>query len=78
MVVQGSSKTLIVGFLCSHQEASKFSDGVWVEITGEISRGNYHGEVPIIKVIKIKKVDKPTDEFACPPDSTYIPTGIIY
>ena len=27
---------------------------------------------------EIKQVDKPANEFAYPPDSTYIPTGIIY
>ena len=78
MIVEGSTKTLIVGFLCSHKEASKYPDGCWVEITGEISKGNYHGEVPIVRVSEIKQIDKPSDEFAYPPDSTYIPTGIIY
>ena len=78
MLVEGSTKTLIVGFLCSHQEASSYADGSWIEITGEISKGNYHGEIPIIKVTKIKQIEKPTDEYAYPPDATYIPTGLIY
>lgn len=78
MVIEGSTKTLIVGFLCSHKEASNYADGCWVEITGQISKSNYHGEVPIILVSEIKQIDKPSNEFAYPPDSTYIPTGIIY
>lgn len=78
MLVEGSTKTLIVGFLCSHKDASSYTDNSWVKITGEITKGNYHGEIPIIKVTKIEKVDKPTDEYAYPPDATYIPTGIIY
>jgi len=78
MLVEGRSKALIVGFLCSHKDARSYTDGSWVEITGEITKGNYHGDIPIIKVIKIKQVEKPADEFVCPPDSTYIPTGIIY
>lgn len=78
MIVEGSTKTLIVGFLCSHKEASNYADGSWVEITGEITKGNYHGEVPIIRVNKIKQIDKPSNEYAYPPDSTYIPTSIIY
>ena len=78
MLVEGRTEALIVGFLCSHKEARSYADGTWVEITGEITKGNYHGDVPIIKVIKIKQVEKPADEFVCPPDSTYIPTGIIY
>lgn len=78
MLVEGRSEALIVGFLCSYKEASSYADGTWVEITGEITKGNYHGDIPIIKVTKIKQVEKPADEFVCPPDSTYIPTGIIY
>lgn len=78
MLVEGSTKTLIVGFLCSYDDAQSYPDNTWVEITGEISKGNYHGEVPIIKVSKIKQIDKPADEYAYPPDSTYIPTGVIY
>ncbi len=78
MQVSGSSKTLIVGFLCSHKDAQSFTDGSWVKVTGEISKGNYHGEVPIIKITKIEAIEKPLDEFVLPPDSTYIPTGIIY
>jgi len=78
MLVEGRAEALIVGFLCSHKEARTYADGTWIEITGEITKGNYHGDVPIIKVIKIKQVEKPAEEFVCPPDSTYIPTGIIY
>lgn len=78
MIVEGRTETLIVGFLCSHKDAMNYADGCWVEITGEISKGNYHGDMPIIKVTKIKQIEKPSDEFAYPPDATYIPTGIIY
>lgn len=78
MIVEGRTKALIVGFLCSHKDAINYSDGCWVEITGEISKGNYHGDIPIIKVNKIKQIEKPSDEFTYPPDATYIPTGIIY
>lgn len=78
MLVEGSTKTLIVGFLCSCDDAQSYADNSWVEITGEIAKGNYHGEVPIIKVTKIKQIDKPTNKYVYPPDSTYIPTGIIY
>ena len=78
MIVEGSTKTLIVGFLCSHKEARSYADGSWVQITGEIMKGNYHGEIPIIKVNEMKQIEKPTNEYAYPPDATYIPTGIIY
>jgi len=78
MVMKDTPNKLIVGFLCSCKNAQDYSDGTWVEITGEITKGNYHGEIPILKVTDIKQIDKPEKEFAYPPDSTYIPTGIIY
>lgn len=78
MIIPDSEKKLIVGFLCSSNKAKDYSDGCWVEITGEISKGNYRGEIPIIKIIKIDKIEKPSDEFAYPPDDTYIPTSVIY
>ena len=78
MIIEGGSKPLVVGFLCSCKESSSYSDGTWVEITGEISKGNYHGDIPIVKITQIKQIEKPTNEYTYPPDSTYIPTGIIY
>lgn len=78
MLIEGKSEALIVGFLCSHNDAKNYEDGTWVEITGEITKGIYHGEIPIIKIMQIKQIEKPTDEFTYPPDSTYIPTSIIY
>lgn len=77
MLVEGN-KSFIVGFLCSCNTAKEYEDNTWVEITGEISKCNYHGEIPIIKVTKIQKIEKPSDEYTYPPDATYIPTGIIY
>ena len=79
MVIEASTKKFIVGFLCSHKDAKNFADGSWVRIIGEISKGNYHGEIPIIKITKIENTEKPTqDELVPSPDATYIPTGIIY
>lgn len=78
MIMDNTTNKLIVGFLCSSKEAKNFSNGTWVEIVGEITKGNYHGEIPILKITQIKQINKPNDEFTYPPDATYIPTGIIY
>lgn len=78
MLVDGRAEALIVGFLCSCDDSVSFADGTWVEVTGEISKGNYNGIIPIVNVSKIKQIDKPDNEYVCPPDSTYIPTSIIY
>ena len=54
------------------------SDNTWIEITGTIEKGDYHGDIPIIKVTSLKEVEKPIDEYVYPPDDTYIPTnGIV-
>lgn len=78
MVVNSSEKPLVVGFLCSCKTASSFATGTWVEISGVISKGDYHGEIPIIEITSIKETSKPEDEYVYPPDNTYIPTSILF
>ena len=62
-------------FLCEYNDINDFEDGSWVNVTGEITKGDYHGDMPIIKVTEIKSCDKPNDEFVYPPDENYIPTS---
>ena len=78
MVISSEYESLVVGFLCESEVASSFKNNTWVEVTGTIERGEYHGEIPIIKVINIKQIDAPEDEYVCPPDDTYIPTSTIF
>ena len=75
MIISSDYQSVIVGFLCEYEQASKFKDNTWVEITGEIYKGNYHGNMPIVKVIEMNEVDKPNEEYVYPPDDTYIPTS---
>lgn len=77
MVISSDFQTLVVGFLCDYKDAQNFKDNTWVEITAEITKGNYHGEIPLLKVIKMKEVQKPQDEFVYPPDDDYLPTSSI-
>ena len=70
-------KTLVVGFLCNCENAQDFQDDTWVEIIGTIEKGNYHGEIPILKIIKIEKTDEPEIKKVPPPDDTYVQTSII-
>ena len=72
------NQTLIVGFLCDYKNAKNFADGTWVEVTGTIDKGNYHGEIPVLKVLKIEKCDEPEDPIVPLPDKTYVPTAIIF
>lgn len=77
MVVDSSNQTLVVGFLCHSDNAKSFEDNTWVNITGEIKKGYYHGDIPIIEISKIEKTSKPKDYYVYPPDDTYIPTSSL-
>lgn len=70
------TQTVVVGFLCQYEDASKFEDGTWVEMTGIIQRGKYHNsEIPVIKVIDLKETSEPENQFVLQPSDTYIPTS---
>ncbi len=75
MIISSDFKSVVVGFLCEYDDAKKLEDDTWVEITGKIVRGNYHGDMPIVRVTNINKVNKPNDEYVYPPDESYIPTS---
>ena len=77
MIINSDNQAVVVGFLCDYKDASNFPNNTWVEVTGTISKGNYHGDIPIIEVTKINDVDCPTDEFVYPPDDSFIPTNSI-
>ena len=78
MIISSNLETLVVGFLCKSNRANEFEDRTWVELTGTITKGDYHGDIPVIDVSDIKKVNKPSDEYVYPPDSDYIPTSILF
>ncbi len=75
MVISSDFQSVIVGFLCEIDDAKNFENNTWVNITGEIIKGDYHGDMPIVKITEIKKVDKPNNEFVYPPSNSYIPTS---
>ena len=74
MIISSDFQTIVVGFLCESDEIKNFKDNTWIEIEGKITKGSYHGEIPIIKITKIQEIEKPNDEYVYPPDSSYIPT----
>ena len=79
MIISSDMQTLIVGFLCNCKNAKDFQDNSWVEITGEITKGIYHGDMPIIKIKEIKQIEKPeNDIYVYPPDDSYVPTSNIF
>ncbi len=75
MIINEKNQTVVVGFLCNLKNANEYLNNEWVEITGKITKGNYHGEIPEIQIKEIKKIDKPKSNiYVYPPDSTYVPT----
>lgn len=78
MVISSDFQTVVVGFLCEGDIAKNFADNSWVEVTGEIVKGEYHGDMPIVRVNDMKVVEKVDEELVYPPDESYIPTsGVV-
>ena len=77
MIISSDSQFLVVGFLSEYEKAKEFSDNTWVTVVGEIQKGNYHGDMPILKIIDISKCEKPSEEYVYPPGESYIPTSGI-
>ena len=77
MLINSDSQSVVVGFLCSYKKAKDFKEGTWVNVTGNIIKGYYHDEIPVIDITKIEETKEPEDAFVYPPDNTYIPTSII-
>ena len=74
MIISSDFNYVVVGFLCEYDGIKKFQDYTWVDVTGYITKGDYNGEMPIVKVTKIKAGEKPNEEFVYPPDDNYIST----
>ena len=67
MIISSDNHAVVVGFLCDCNDAKNFDDKCWVEVDGVIEKGNYHGDLPVIKINSIKKVSVPDDEYVFPP-----------
>lgn len=78
LVSDDKSQTLVVGFLCSYDKAMDFEEGTWVDLTGTITKEDFHGEIPVVKVDMLQEIDKPEYPYVFPPDRTYIPTGFLF
>ena len=78
MIISSDFQTVVVGFLCHSSIANNYADNTWIEVTGTITKGNYNGEIPVIEVEEIKKVDTPSqDEYVYPPDSSFVTTSTV-
>lgn len=67
MILDSSNSAVVVGILSEYDNAEEYKDGDWVKVTGTIIKGDYKGEMPILKITNIEKCDVPEDEFVYPP-----------
>jgi len=72
-----NNQTVVVGFLCDLEHAREFEDYVWISIIGTIEKGEFNGDIPIIKIEQIERIEKPDNSIVESPDDTYIPTSAL-
>lgn len=77
MIVSTDYQAVVVGFLCHLNGAEKYKDGCWIEIEGTITKGDYHGEIPVIEIESIHETQIPNEEYVYPPDESYVATSKI-
>lgn len=76
MIISSDFQTVVIGFLCHYKDAVNLKDNSWVEVQGTITKGDYHGSMPILEITSLTQIEKPNDEYVYPPDENYIPTSI--
>ena len=74
MLISNDNQYLIVGFLAESEDVKNFEDGTWVDVIGEIKKGDYAGDIALLDVISITKTNEPQNSYVSMPDETYIPT----
>jgi putative membrane protein len=78
MMLENSNQTVVVGFLCSLQNAQEFENYSWIKITGTIEKGYYFGDIPCINISEIEKVSQPENCIVESPNENFIETSVIY
>lgn len=78
MIISSDYQTVVVGFLSNYSKAKDLQDGEWVQITGTIEKGEYHGTIPIVKINSLNQISNPTDEYVYPPTGSSVPTTSVF
>ena len=61
-MVDGNS-TKVAGFMSMYDGVMSLEENEWIEVTGKIIKGNYNGEIPVIKVETITKIPAPANMY---------------
>ncbi len=56
-------ETKVAGYMCSLDKEISLEENEWIEIEGKIIKGNYNGEIPVIKVEKLTKIVAPANTY---------------
>lgn len=78
MCLDNTNQTVVVGFLCSLENAMDFDNYTWVKVTGSIQKGNYFGDIPCVAIEGIEKVEEPENRIVPAPNENFIQTSVIY
>ena len=57
------NETKVAGYMCNYDKSISLEENEWIEIEGSIIKGNYNGEIPVIKVDKITKIIAPANTY---------------
>lgn len=55
--------TKVAGIICKKDDNISLVENEWIKVTGTITKGEYNGEIPVIKVEKIEKIVAPANTF---------------
>lgn len=58
-----NANAVIVGLLANSSEVRNFKNNDWVSCIGTIKKGTYKGDMPVLVVDKITKIEVPEDDF---------------
>ena len=68
MLINSDNQSVVVGFLCTSNNAKNLKNGTWVNVSGNIIKGYYHDQIPVIDIKEIEEIEAPEDAFVYPPN----------
>lgn len=61
--LETEDSTQVAGYLFNYNGDMELNENEWIEIYGTIIKGDYNGNVPVIKVDKINKIVAPANTY---------------
>lgn len=67
MLINSNNKAVVVGILCESSDIKNYKNSDWITCTGVIEKGDYHGDMPVLKVSAIEASKIPDDDLVYAP-----------